>query len=87
MRTYSTKFYNHAKKAMTELYDFSNFKSSKMLSFDSVAEAYGLICPRPLGEIPETFCLMTGEVSRETSPKNIMIQDMINSENSKSSIV
>ena len=25
---------------------------------------------------------MMGEVSRETSPKNIMIQDMINSENS-----
>ena len=29
-----------------------------------------------------TPCLMMGEVSLETSPKNIMIQDMINSENS-----
>ena len=35
---------------MTEWYDFSNVKSSKMLSFDSVAEAHGLIYPRPLGE-------------------------------------
>ena len=29
-----------------------------------------------------TPCLMMGEVSLETSPKNIMIQDLINSENS-----
>ena len=35
---------------MTEWCDFSNIKSSKMLSFDSVAEAYGPIYPRPLGE-------------------------------------
>ena len=28
-----------------------------------------------------TACLMMGEVSLDTSPKNIMIQDMINSEN------
>ena len=32
-------FSNQAKKAMTEWYDFSNVKSSKMLSSDSVAEA------------------------------------------------
>ena len=32
---------------MTGWYDFSNVKSSKMLSFDSVSEAHGLIylCP------------------------------------------
>ena len=29
-----------------------------------------------------TPCLMMGDVPLETSPKNIMIQDMINSENS-----
>ena len=29
-----------------------------------------------------TPCLMMGEVSLETSQKNIMIQDMINSDNS-----
>ena len=31
-------------------YDFSNVKSSKMLSFYPVAEAQGLICPGPSGE-------------------------------------
>ena len=30
-----------------------------------------------------TSCLMMGEVSLKTSPKNIMILDMIDSENSK----
>ena len=35
---------------MTEWYDFPNVKSTKMLSFFSVVEAYGLIYPRPLGE-------------------------------------
>ena len=35
---------------MTEWYDFSDVKSSKMLSFDKAAEAYGLKYPRPLGE-------------------------------------
>ena len=35
---------------MTEWYDFANVKSTKMLSFFSVVEAYGLIYPRPLGE-------------------------------------
>ena len=34
---------------MTGWYDFSNVKSSKMLSFYSVAEAHGLIYPRPSG--------------------------------------
>ena len=44
-------FSNHTKSyAMTEWYDFSNVKSSKMLSFDPVAEAYGLIYPRFSGE-------------------------------------
>ena len=40
-------FSNHARKAMIEWCDFSNVKSSRMLSFDSVTEAYGLIYPRP----------------------------------------
>ena len=35
---------------MTEWYDFPNIKSSKMLSFDSVAEAHGLIYPRSSSE-------------------------------------
>ena len=35
---------------MTGWYDFSNVKSSKMLSFRSVAEANGLIYPRPSDE-------------------------------------
>ena len=35
---------------MTGWCDFSNVKSSKLLSFDSVAEAPGLIYPRPSGE-------------------------------------
>ena len=34
----------------TGWYDFSDVKSSKMLSFLSVAEAHGLIYPRPLDE-------------------------------------
>ena len=34
---------------MTEWYYFFNAKSSKMLSFFPVAEAYGLIYPRPSG--------------------------------------
>ena len=55
-----------------------------MLSFSLVAEALtGLIYHRPSGEnskFAHTPCLMMGEVSPETSPKNTMIQDMINSE-------
>ena len=55
-----------------------------MLSFSLVAEALtGLIYHRPSGEnskFHSTLCLMMGEVSPETSPKNAMIQDMINSE-------
>ena len=35
---------------MTGWYDFSDVKSSKLLSFNSVAEADGLIYPRPFGE-------------------------------------
>ena len=42
---------------MTGWYDFSNVKSSKMLSFYSVAEAYGLIYPRPSGENFSFVCL------------------------------
>ena len=34
---------------MTEWYDFSNVKYSKMLSFDSVAEAYWPDLPSPIG--------------------------------------
>ena len=54
-----------------------------MLSFSLVAEA--LIYHHPSGENSSfqfTPCLMMGEVSLEMLPKNIMIQDMINSENS-----
>ena len=52
-----------------------------------VAEApMGLIYHRPLGENSASACLlhtclMMGEASLETSPKNNMIQDMINSDN------
>ena len=35
---------------MTERYDFLNVKFTKMLSFFTVGEAYGLIYPRPSGE-------------------------------------
>ena len=46
----------------------------------------GLIYHRPPGENSSFHslrpCLMMGEVSLETLPKNIMIQDVINSENS-----
>ena len=55
-----------------------------MLSFDSVAEAYGLIYPRLSGEnfsFAYTPCLIMGELSLETSPKNV-IQDMMASEKS-----
>ena len=47
VRTYSTEFLKSHKKAMTDWYDSANVKSSKMLSFDSVAEAHDLIYPRP----------------------------------------
>ena len=61
------------------------------LSFYSVAEAYDLIYPRPSDEnlslALHTPCLMMAEVSLETSPKNIMIQDMINSENNMNTTV
>ena len=57
-----------------------------MLSFSLVAEALtGLIYHRPSGENSKFAgihtCLMMGEASLETSPKNNMIQDMINSDN------
>ena len=55
---------------------------TKKLRFFSVAEAHGLIYPRPSGEnfsFTYTPCLMIGEASLQTSPKIIMIQDMINS--------
>ena len=52
-----------------------------MLSFSSVAEAYRPDPPSPVGvNFFLTLCLMMGEVSPETSSKNTMIQDMINSE-------
>ena len=35
---------------MTEQYDFSNDKFTKMLGFFSIVEAYGLIYPGPSGE-------------------------------------
>ena len=50
VRTYGTKIFLITLKAMTGWYDFSNVKSSEMLSFYSVAEAHGLIYPRPSGE-------------------------------------
>ena len=64
---------------------FSNIKLSKKLRLFSVAKAHGLIYPRLSDEnfnFACTPCLMMGEVSLETSPKNIMIQGMINSKNS-----
>ena len=42
---------------MTGWYDFSNIKSSKMLSFDSVAETNGLIYPRPWDKNFSFACL------------------------------
>ena len=39
-------------------------------------------CGRKFQLSVQTPCLMIGEVSLETSPQNIIIQDMINSENS-----
>ena len=53
-----------------------------MLSFSLVAEALtGLIYHRPSGKnssfVVVHTCLMMGEASLETSPKNNMIQDMI----------
>ena len=58
---------------MTEWYHFSDFKSSKMLSFDSITEAYGLIYPPPLGEnfsfdlsSHSTVILKCGRVKDET---------------------
>ena len=51
-------------KVTTEWYDFPNVKSTKMLSFLSVVEAYGLIYPRPLGENSCFACLVGGEGSR-----------------------
>ena len=57
MRTYSTKFFKLHKKAITEWYDFSNVKSYKMLSFDSVAEAYGLIYLALLAKISALLLL------------------------------
>ena len=51
VRTYSNKvFLITQNKATTEWYGFSNVKFSKMLSFDLVAEAYGMTYSRPLGE-------------------------------------
>ena len=67
---------------------FSMLSVQNMLSFFLVAVALaGLIYHLPVGENSSfssvrTLCLIMGEVSLETSPKNIMIQDMINSENS-----
>ena len=56
----------------TGRYAFSNVKLSKKLCFFLVAEAHGLIYPRPSGEnfsFAHT-CLMMGEAFLETSPKN-----------------
>ena len=50
MRTYGTKSFSSRKKAKTGRYAFSYAKLSKMLRLVSVAEAHGLIYPRPSGE-------------------------------------
>ena len=47
LRSNSIKFSKHAKKVMTEQYDFSNDKFTKTLGFFSIVEAYGLIYPGP----------------------------------------
>ena len=60
---------------MTGRYAFCNVKLSKMLRFFSVAEAHDLIYLRPSGKsfsFACTPCLMMGEVSLETSPRNII---------------
>ena len=44
---------------MTEWYDVSNDKFTKMLRFFSVVEAYSLIYPRPSGENSSFACLNT----------------------------
>ena len=46
MKMYSTKIFLNTQKTMIEWYDFSNVKSSKMSSFDSVAEAHSMVYPR-----------------------------------------
>ena len=43
---------------MTEWYDFPNVKFTKMFSFFSVIEAYGLIYPGPSGENSSFACLL-----------------------------
>ena len=71
-RSIVPNFSNHAKKAKTEWYDFSNVKSSKMLSFDSVAEAYGLIYPRPWGKNVNFVVLFMSDDGFEIDPKDNM---------------
>ena len=51
VKTYSTRFFLSCEKAMTGWYDFSDVKSSKMFSFDSLAEAHGLMYRCPSGKI------------------------------------
>ena len=46
-------------KGRTEWCEFSNVKSSKMLSFHSVTEAHGLIYPRPSGKHFSFVCQLT----------------------------
>ena len=58
VRTYSTKSFQSRKKPKTGWYAFTNVKLSKMLRFFSVAEAHGLIYPRPLGENFRLACLL-----------------------------
>ena len=44
---------------MTEWYDSPSVKSTEMLSFVSVVEAYGLIYPRLSGENSSFACLIS----------------------------
>ena len=55
MRKYKTP--NLSSHTKTGQYAFSNIKIPKKLSFFSVAEAHGLIYPRPLGENFSFACL------------------------------
>ena len=65
--------------------DLFYVKHMKRVKFLSGSRGpHGPDLPSPCGRKLQFFtpCLMMGKVSLETSPKNIMIQDMINSENS-----
>ena len=63
---------------MTTWYDVADVKSSKMLNFDSVAEAYGLIYRRLLGEnFTFVVLFMSDDESEIDSKYNIHLSFII----------